>query len=125
MLTIKAAIGTLQAVELPIQEKDVCNEYFLLLANDHFCAGGEGKYLFLNNLVNLVFSTNFNNCINFSGKDSCEGDSGGPFVNRRNSDYPWYQMGIVSFGAAQCGSAPGVFIRVSDHLDWISRQLEP
>ena len=74
----------------------------------------------------IVCNCNHNTlCIYFSGKDSCEGDSGGPFVTRRNSDYPWYQMGIVSFGAAQCGSAPGVFIRVSDHLDWISKQLEP
>ena len=39
----QAAIGTLQAVSLPIVDKDICNEYFPGQASDHFCAGGDGK----------------------------------------------------------------------------------
>ena len=49
------------------------------------------------------------------GKDSCTGDSGGPFV-----DDDGLQVGIVSFGIS-CGLAeyPGVYTRVSNYVEWI------
>ena len=62
----------------------------------------------------------------FLGKDSCNGDSGGPLVYRQASDYPWYQVGVVSFGTSQCGTGtPGVYTRVSAYMDWISKNMEP
>ena len=59
------------------------------------------------------------------GKDSCNGDAGGPLVYKQLSDDPWYQVGIVSFGD-ECGEAnvPGVYTRVEAYLSWIENNLE-
>jgi len=53
------------------------------------------------------------------GKDSCEGDSGGPFVDENG-----VQVGIVSYGVG-CGLAgfPGVYARVSNYMEWIESIL--
>ena len=61
------------------------------------------------------------------GKDSCNGDAGGPLVYKEYSDDPWYQIGIVSFGFGdECGAAnvPGVYTRVEAFLSWIETSLE-
>ena len=61
------------------------------------------------------------------GKDSCNGDAGGPLVYKQLSDDPWYQVGIVSFGFGdECGEAnvPGVYTRVEAFLSWIETNLE-
>jgi secreted trypsin-like serine protease len=52
-------------------------------------------------------------------KDSCLGDSGGPFVCRRGS--VWYQSGIVSAGPSECAleGIPGVYTSVFKYRDWI------
>ena len=62
----------------------------------------------------------------FSGHDSCSGDSGGPLVFRGLSSDPWYQIGVVSFGASECGSEslPGIYTRVDAFLPWIESKLE-
>ena len=64
--------------------------------------------------------------LSIPGQDSCSGDSGGPLVWREYSDDPWYQIGVVSFGAVKCGSKdiPGVYTRVEAYLPWIERNLE-
>jgi len=55
------------------------------------------------------------------GKDACSGDSGGGLFIRDTSD-TWHLLGIVSFGANDCGNGkPGVYTRVSSFLQWISR----
>lgn len=64
------------------------------------------------------------------GKDSCNGDSGGPLMMRR-ADGGWLQVGIVSWGkmplGAQtaCGlpSLYGVYTRVSNYFDWIGNTI--
>ncbi|KAL7024687.1 hypothetical protein ACKWTF_013168 [Chironomus riparius] len=67
----------------------------------HFCAGSE------------------------NGKDSCNGDSGSPlmkFGNFPHSKFGHYmQVGLVSFGARRCGTpdSSGVYVRVSEYMDWI------
>lgn len=52
-----------------------------------------------------------------------QGDSGGPLmaVGKNNS---FYLVGVVSFGK-QCGQPgyPGVYTRVTEFLDWLSRNL--
>lgn len=62
------------------------------------------------------------------GVDTCRGDSGGPLIMSRphfNRDR-WYCEGIVSF-AIGCGNAlfPGIYTRVDNYLDWISRHVTP
>ena len=61
------------------------------------------------------------------GIDSCSGDSGGPATYRKTPNSPWYQLGIVSFGAKKCGSKdrPGVYTRVKSFLPWIEANLKP
>jgi trypsin len=47
-------------------------------------------------------------CAGALGLDSCNGDSGGPLTHNG------VQVGIVSFGPAQCGNgSPGVYARVA------------
>ncbi|XP_041775627.1 uncharacterized protein LOC121595608 [Anopheles merus] len=57
--------------------------------------------------------------------DNCTGDSGGPLktisINAR-----YVQYGVVSYGLRTCGkqSAPGVYTRVENYVDWILEHLE-
>uniref|UniRef100_A0A182WXI4 Peptidase S1 domain-containing protein n=1 Tax=Anopheles quadriannulatus TaxID=34691 RepID=A0A182WXI4_ANOQN len=57
--------------------------------------------------------------------DNCAGDSGGPLktiaVNAR-----FVQYGVVSYGLRTCGkeTAPGVYTRVENYIDWILDELE-
>merc|ERR1711971_800211 len=60
------------------------------------------------------------------GKDSCNGDSGGPLIYREYPDEPWHQIGLVSFGTSVCGGGvPGVYTRVAEYMDWIESKLRP
>ncbi len=57
------------------------------------------------------------------GKDSCLGDSGGPFVLRENGQY--WAAGIVSWGV-DCGQQGTyrVFTKVANYLDWIDQTIQ-
>merc|ERR1712083_1058053 len=65
-------------------------------------------------------------CAGKQGKDSCSGDSGGPFVIPKGDH--WEQIGVVSWGIG-CGKQhyPGVYTRVSHMMEWINkvRRLYP
>merc|ERR1719225_1322775 len=65
-------------------------------------------------------------CAGKQGKDSCSGDSGGPFVTPVGDH--WEQIGVVSWGIG-CGKQhyPGVYTRVNKMMDWIDkvRKLYP
>ncbi|XP_077406772.1 transmembrane protease serine 9-like [Vanacampus margaritifer] len=56
------------------------------------------------------------------GKDTCQGDLGGPLVSHQNS--VWIQSGIIRFGF-DCAqpNQPGVYIRVSRYQSWISSHI--
>ncbi|XP_059470182.1 phenoloxidase-activating factor 3-like [Neocloeon triangulifer] len=60
------------------------------------------------------------------GEDSCKGDSGGPLAQPQTKepggDGFYSLIGVVSFGARECGSGglPGVYTKVSDYVDWIA-----
>ena len=59
------------------------------------------------------------------GKDSCGGDSGGPLVCRQK-DGSWTQVGLVSWGSAECGEKgkPGVYTWVANYIDWIDNIID-
>jgi secreted trypsin-like serine protease len=59
------------------------------------------------------------------GRDTCGGDSGGPIL-RRDAEFGWVQVGIVSFGVGSCGQAalPGVYTRLALYTDWIRSVVE-
>lgn len=55
------------------------------------------------------------------GKDTCEGDSGGPlFLKSSDPNCNYDVVGITSIGGI-CGTArkPGVYTRVSYYMNWI------
>ncbi|WP_019586826.1 serine protease [Deinococcus apachensis] len=54
-----------------------------------------------------------------SGKDSCNGDSGGPLAAPYNGKY--YVLGIVSYGPSECRGY-GVYTRVNGYINWIYQQ---
>ncbi|XP_070510021.1 CLIP domain-containing serine protease B4-like [Chironomus tepperi] len=92
-------------VELEGRTQAACqadyNKAGVLISEKHICAGSN------------------------EGKDSCNGDSGSPlmkFGNFPNSKFGHYvQVGLVSFGAKKCGTpeSPGVYVRISEYMDWI------
>ena len=47
----------------------------------------------------------------FSDKENCIPDSGGPLVFRKFPDELYYQVGIFSFGTCDTGT-PGVYTKV-------------
>uniref|UniRef100_A0A182MLT7 CLIP domain-containing serine protease n=1 Tax=Anopheles culicifacies TaxID=139723 RepID=A0A182MLT7_9DIPT len=52
------------------------------------------------------------------GKDTCNGDSGGPLMKKIKSQH--YVVGVVSFGPQKCGNGvPAVYTRVDKFYDWI------
>jgi len=59
------------------------------------------------------------------GRDSCSGDSGGPLVAYNSKRQP-YQVGLVSWGKALCGSGKsyGVYTRISQYIDWIRSHVD-
>jgi len=98
----KVNIKQLQQLAVPISN-DKCNDKPFIIDQDRqICAGGE------------------------KGKDSCNGDSGGPLFAREFSSEPWVQIGLVSFGTRNCArGVPGVYTRVTYYLPWIEKQLRP
>ena len=93
-----AVSNTLLEVTLDVVDYSTCkaqlsNYFSSLNDNVHLCAGvAEG------------------------GKDSCNGDSGGPLIDTETG----LQYGLVSFGHG-CGRAntPGAYTRISTYADWI------
>ena len=61
-----------------------------------------------------------------AGVDSCNGDSGGPLLYRKDLNSLWYLAGIVSYGTSQCGvGIPGIYTRVPTYIKWIETNLKP
>ena len=89
----------LQWVEISVVPRATCQvPYGSLIQSTMICAGEMGT----------------------GGKDSCNGDSGGPAVQSG------VQVGIVSFGVV-CGSPtyPGVYTRVGSYINWIKSKGVP
>ncbi|XP_063215918.1 CLIP domain-containing serine protease B4-like [Bacillus rossius redtenbacheri] len=101
---------TLQWVKLKVQPSAGCDAVFTRRANisvgaSQMCAAGDG------------------------GRDSCEGDSGGPLASREqpslHSAARSVLVGVVSFGARACAAeaVPGVYTRVTHYLHWLLDQI--
>ena len=94
----------LPRVDIKVQALQECQESYsaTLVTDNQFCAGQES-----------------------GGKDSCSGDSGGPFSIQDSRSGKHFLTGVVSFGVG-CGRSqyPGVYTRVDKYLPWINNQLE-
>ncbi|KAM9309714.1 complement C1s subcomponent [Pholidichthys leucotaenia] len=76
----------------------------------------------------LIFSPTVMFCAGDRGKDSCGGDSGGPFVVPMVSGSgPYYLGGIVSAGAPcrwQIRKRKGYYTKVENFVEWIKKTIE-
>ncbi|XP_076334873.1 mannan-binding lectin serine protease 1-like isoform X1 [Tachypleus tridentatus] len=89
----------LREIRIPVVEDSVCIASTIYrVTSNMFCAGysQETKYR----------------------KDSCKGDSGGPFVIEQ--DEKWYLVGVVSWGE-ECGRIGkyGFYTKVANYIHWI------
>ncbi|RWS12613.1 trypsin-like serine proteinase 1 [Dinothrombium tinctorium] len=91
----------LRKVDVSVQNSDYCKKAYKTLFSDEYfiCAG-----------------------VLEGGKDSCQADSGGPLIQRKNGKA--YLVGVVSFGigCARRGN-PGVYAKVSHYVDWIKQTV--
>ncbi|KAH8416099.1 hypothetical protein KR222_008195, partial [Zaprionus bogoriensis] len=65
-------------------------------------------------------------CAGELGRDSCNGDSGGPiiFPGTYNETQRFIQFGIVSFGSRMCAlNNPGVYTNVGSFIPWIADKI--
>lgn len=59
------------------------------------------------------------------GSDICEGDGGSPLVCESSTKGRYYQAGIASWGASECGEdAPGGFVGVAKMRSWIDSKMD-
>ena len=58
------------------------------------------------------------------GRDSCEGDSGGPLNCLHEYSGRYELCGIVSWGDKECrANVPGVYVKTSSYVDWIYESI--
>ncbi len=59
------------------------------------------------------------------GDDTCEGDSGGPFMTWDAKNQRYNLTGIISYGSDVCGGKmqPGLYTFVPSFLEWISKVM--
>lgn len=64
-------------------------------------------------------------CAGAVGKDSCQKDSGGPFVSPMlSTNEPYYLTGIVSWGApCEDRNYQGYYTKVVNYVDWIRETI--
>ncbi|KAL2077974.1 hypothetical protein ACEWY4_025659 [Coilia grayii] len=93
---------TLQEVQVPVVGNRQCS-----------CLNGVGRVT-----ENMICAGLLN-----GGKDSCQGDSGSPMMNKQEKK--WVQSGIVSWGLG-CArpERPGVYSRVSRFQSWIRSRIQ-
>lgn len=104
------AVDKLQKVSLKRRNITVCEDVYkvqpdIKITYKQICVGGEGI------------------------KDSCRGDSGGPFqvAANFNDEDRYVQRGVVSIGHRFCGTEnfPGVYTKVAYYADWILDNIKP
>ncbi|XP_067012882.2 venom protease [Anabrus simplex] len=106
---------TLMKVAIPFRRKEECQEVYREERNKH------------NNVTGFDDETML--CIGNpkKPKDTCKGDSGGPFQTVLDEPFCMYDiLGVTSFGRSHCGtSTPAVYTRVSKFVPWIESVVWP
>ncbi|XP_027198757.2 uncharacterized protein LOC113792993 [Dermatophagoides pteronyssinus] len=98
--------SVLQTVRLPIIDNSLCQTMF----------ADAGHYKYIRHSFLCAGYTQ-------GGRDTCEGDSGGPLMMKR--DDVWTLIGTVSHGI-KCAepNLPGVYMKTWSYLPWISGIIE-
>ncbi|XP_045528450.1 serine protease easter-like [Pieris brassicae] len=102
----------LMKVDFPVKSNSECKMYFGNMLNQYPKAQWNETMKTMKNQF----------CAGESGKDSCKGDSGGPFMIKDiYKDVSRYvQYGVVSHGPPRCGSdTPGFYTDVRKYINWI------
>ncbi|XP_029437568.1 serine protease 55-like [Rhinatrema bivittatum] len=94
------ASQVLQKVDMVLVEWAKCKRWLWKITLNMLCAGYEE-----------------------GGHDTCQGDSGGSLVCKKNREDRWYEVGIVSWGYG-CAKRkhPGVYTLVSNYVTWIEME---
>ncbi|XP_037836444.1 complement C1s subcomponent-like [Kryptolebias marmoratus] len=106
---LKQSSRFLQYVHIPVMSLSSCRDTPTTSSNK--------KMIFTDNMF----------CAGETGKDSCPGDSGGPFVlpMLSSDEGPHYLIGIVSWGLpCKDRSYKGWYTKVENYIDWIQRTIE-
>eukprot|EP00088_Acartia_fossae_P059524 TRINITY_DN7072_c0_g1_i12.p1 TRINITY_DN7072_c0_g1~~TRINITY_DN7072_c0_g1_i12.p1 ORF type:complete len:961 (-),score=135.24 TRINITY_DN7072_c0_g1_i12:118-2961(-) len=103
----KEPTAELQKVDMKIREQISCRDENWNLTYPVLCAvGGEDE--------------------NVRAKGPCNGDSGGGLVALHEGNPKYTVVGVVSFGASDCGidlRKPSIFASVLQHIDWIRQTV--
>ena len=96
-------------------KSDTLQEVRVNTVTNSECARSHGDHRISENMI----------CAGATGRDSCEGDSGGPLAVL-GQDGSYRQIGVVSWGRG-CAKPgyPGVYTRVSSLLGWIDKPMLP
>ncbi|KAM7361425.1 melanization protease 1 isoform 2-T2 [Cochliomyia hominivorax] len=109
---------------IPTQKSSAIRYINLPIMNNTECAIRYAKYS--ENFENSIVITPTEFCAQAQAmNDVCEGDSGGPFMERSKAGR-YTLLGIVAFGPkTNCGQSnlPGVYMRVSSYVDWIKANI--
>ena len=98
-------------------KSDTLKEVRVNTVTNSECARSHGDHRISDNMI----------CAGATGRDSCEGDSGGPLAVL-GQDGSYRQIGVVSWGkAGGCARQdyPGVYTRVTSLLGWIHQTITP
>jgi len=98
----------------------VLQEVSLPIINNAECEGMYRDAGYIEHIPSIFICAGYKK----GGKDSCEGDSGGPMVVQRQ-DGRFILSGIISWGIG-CAeeNQPGVYTRISEFRDWIEQILQ-
>jgi len=98
----------------------ILHEVSLPIINNNECEGMYQDAGYIEHIPYIFICAGFKE----GGKDSCEGDSGGPMVVQRE-DGRFQLSGIISWGIG-CAeeNQPGVYTRISEFKDWINQILQ-
>lgn len=101
----------MRQVQVPVYENRICKESYRQ----------KGELFRLDQFSDEVICAG-----SLSGnKDSCHGDSGGPLMipHFENGSFPFYQIGIVSYGYGCAQGVPGVYTNIQFFVDWIKARV--
>ncbi|CAH1110123.1 unnamed protein product [Psylliodes chrysocephalus] len=93
--TLETEATTLQYISVPIVDSSKCDKIYVHQLTEYQCCAGYPK-----------------------GKDSCNGDSGGPMTKSFKVDNVkrCYLIGVVSYGRSDCGAGPAVYTLICKYM---------